>query len=307
VSASSLRVALPLALTVATLAPSAAAYCRTTTCDPEDPTQTCTPDAAGCIREGIELGWPEQCLSFGVQKDGSVKRHITYGEADAVVQDAFRQWIGVDCDGQPPSFSIYDLGAPHGGIDCSQPEFNEREPNANVWMFRDSDWPYPDGDLTLALTTVTFDATTGDILDADVEINSYAHSLTIGDTNVGNDLLSIVTHEAGHFLGLSHSNVATATMSARYSPHDIGFRTLAVDDVDGICAIYPPNRDAPACDASGPTPHGGFSVSCGTGVDPTSGSCAVTPLPEPPDGPRIPGTVAVVTLLGLAVAGARRR
>jgi hypothetical protein len=114
---------------------------------------------------------------------------------------------------------------------------------------------------TLALTTVTFDMT-GRILDADVEINSFAANLTTSDTNVGVDLESIVMHEAGHFLGLSHEAFAHATMNAAYDAREpFDFRTLEADDVAGICTIYPPDRGAPDCHDR-PTPLHGFTRFC---------------------------------------------
>ncbi len=73
------------------------------------------------------------------------------------------------------------------------------------------------------------------------------------------DLQNTVTHEAGHFLGLAHPceadpGTATAngvpvcsghpemtsvTMFPSASPGEISKRTLAPDDVEGVCAIYP--------------------------------------------------------------------
>ena len=63
-------------------------------------------------------------------------------------------------------------------------------------------------------TTLSIDTVSGQILDADVEIDAFDPGqngmppITTSDSNVGYDLESIVTHEAGHFLGLAHSIVA---------------------------------------------------------------------------------------------------
>ena len=138
-------------------------------------------------------------------------------------------------------------------------------------MFRDEVWPHSDldeqtGSLSssaLALTTVTFNWQTGELLDADVEINSAQGVITIGDENVDIDLQAIVTHEAGHFLGLDHTNDTTATMAPGYVPHTTDQRTLALDDVLGVCASYPKGRETigVSCD-----PRGTYSPECaGTG------------------------------------------
>ena len=78
------------------------------------------------------------------------------------------------------------------------------------------------------------------------------------------DLASVVTHEAGHFLGLSHSCAPGATMIDGYMTGDLGMRSIEADDIAGICAIYPPTSHPPACD---PTPPRGFSKTCGGASD----------------------------------------
>lgn len=232
-------------------------------------------DAKGCIVSGIPLAWPDRCLSFGTQEDGSPKQHISYDTADRIFGSVFATWMSADCGGDThPSFRMYDIGAPVGGIVCDRPEFNDSDPNASVWMFRDDSWPYYDENATLGLTTVQYEKNTGVILDADVEINSFGTVLSTSDTNIQNDLASIATHEAGHFLGLSHSSDEDATMYAKYVPKSLDIRSLAPDDIAAICATYPPDRNVPECTA--PYPPHGFSRYCGSGQDPASG-CAVAP------------------------------
>jgi hypothetical protein len=51
------------------------------------------------------------------------------------------------------------------------------------------------------------------------------------------DLQAILTHEAGHFLGLAHATDTNAIMYAYYQP---GAIQLTSDDVDAICTVYPP-------------------------------------------------------------------
>jgi MYXO-CTERM domain-containing protein len=138
-----------------------------------------------------------------------------------------------------------------------------------------------DQENTLALTTVTFDPDTGEIYDADMEINSTM-ALTAWDPNNpdapipadGYDFLSIVTHETGHFLGMAHSVDMQATMYAHYTQGETVMRLLTADDIDGICNIYPANgtRNASpmavppdgvvqegSCD---PTPRHGWTSEC---------------------------------------------
>jgi hypothetical protein len=253
------------------------AYCRATTCDPKR--ETCRAPE-GCVIDGAPLHWESACLSFGVQRDASPLRHISFPVADAIIQSAFEQWMNAPCKGGGhPSFKMWDLGAPYGGIICDEPEFNSTKPNANVFIFRDKDWPYEDENSTLALTSTIFEKSSGALLDADVEINSFNNELTATSVSaqVGKDLASIVTHEAGHFLGMGHSLVKQATMFAQYSAGDLNYRSLDPDDEAGICAIYPPDRHPAACSA--PSPAHGFSLYCGGGEDDGTASvsgCAVS-------------------------------
>lgn len=295
------RLALALVAAGVGLSPQAAfAFCRTTTCDTTDPTEHCESDGRGCIVEGTPLYWPGLCVSFAVQRDGSVKRGIPFEQASPIIEDAFRAWISADCGGgTTPSLEIWNFGA----LDCTETQFNQLEPNANGWIFRDDSWPYRGANATLALTTLTFEVNSGEILDADVEVNSHNINLTTSDTVVDNDLLSIATHEAGHFLGLAHTNIKTATMNADYSPGDLSFRSLEADDQAAICDAYPPSRDV--ADKCAPRPLHGFSRFCGTGVDELKSGCAIA-SPLLPRSGRFAGA-ALVLVVGLGIARRRRR
>jgi hypothetical protein len=248
----------------------AAAFCRQTTCDGKN--GPCLSDPNGCVATGTPLGWPGRCLSFGVQQDGSSRRNVDYETFDTIVGTAFRQWLSADCGGgRHPSLTIWDMGDTFGPAVCSIPEYNSTAPNANVWILRDADWPYNDAGSALGHTTIHYEPTTGAIYDADVEINSSELAITTSNQDVVEDLQSIATHEAGHFLGLADSSVPDATMYGGYSPANRAARSLAPDDVAAICTLYPPERDAPAC--ADPTPNHGYSRYCG--ADAHGGGCGV--------------------------------
>ncbi len=245
----------------------ASAFCRTTTCDPKDPSQGCALNAELCETTGIPLYWPDACLSFSVNQAGTERRQIDWRVTSELVTQAFHSWTEVDCGGHQPSISLRGRSP----VACDAQEFNQRGPNANIWMYRDDGWPYPGSDTTLALTTVTYNTRTGEIYDADVEINSANNQLTTGDTEVVSDLLSILTHEAGHFLGLAHTTRRGATMFAEYLPGSTSLRQLSSDDVAGICAVYPAGRSARPCDYD---PRHGFATECDQ-VEESGCSCAL--------------------------------
>ncbi len=249
----------------------AEAFCRSTTCDAE--VESCR-RTDGCPTTGVPLYWPTRCISFGVQADASPLRGIDFDTAEGIISTAILTWTNTICpDGSSPSVEFWN----YGPILCDRPEFNQADaPNANVVMFRDDGWPY-DATHTLAQTTVTFNTSSGAILDADIEINSADIVITVDSTEVADDLQSILTHEFGHFLGFDHSTVQEATMTANYAHGDISFRTLHADDIDAICTIYPENRDTPECPSTGPRPPHGFSSFCAdTFTDGPGGGCQLS-------------------------------
>lgn len=290
----------------------AAAYCRTTTCNSQDIDPTTgspydcgvTPD--GCTARGQPLYWPDLCVTFGVHADGSELRGISYARAQDVADAAFQEWISADCGNAfTPSIGV----VPRGEVYCDLLEFNHSGkdsinapgPNANIVVFRDESWPYGDASKTIALTTITFATKTGEILDADIEVNSAEIPLSTSDTLVTSDLQSILTHEFGHFFGLAHTLDETATMNADYDRGDKSFRTLAADDIEGICDIYPGVAE-PINDCTGEEPRYGFSRHCGTTDEADAGLlCAAPGKPDRGSGwPLLAG-------LGVLALVARRR
>jgi hypothetical protein len=284
---------------VVSLASDAAAFCRTKACDnkpayddvwQESADPPCTRDAFGCPIDGTPLHWPATCISFTVQRDGSKSDGIDYELASSVINEAFAIWQGADCGGLPPSLLVQDRGA----VVCNKAEYNQEQPNANLFTFRDRDWPYRNAEDTLALTTITYNTETAEIYDADVEVNSFDATFTVTDEAdlINADLLSVLTHEVGHFLGLSHAPQRAATMYPEYAPKDTHQRTLDADDELGICEIYPPGRSVgAACE-----PRHGFSSECA--VEEDSG-CGIA------RGPRSATALVVLAPLGL-LFGLRR-
>jgi hypothetical protein len=262
----SARASLGLAALCATLSLSqqASAFCRTTTCDPNNPKEACEHDDNLCLTTGEPLQWRSSCVTVGVHELGSPALGFTFDDVAPIVERAFATWMEADCgEGAGPSIEVSLLGP----LECGVSEYNKAASNANIVLFREDDWPFIGAENAIALTTTRFDKVKGDLWDADIELNAVSEVLSIGDPVQGYDLLSVLTHEAGHFLGLSHTTDETATMKLTYDPERDGtsFRDLATDDVEGICSIYPPDRQ-PAT-KSCENRHG-FSQQCGADQPP---------------------------------------
>jgi len=260
-------VAAAACLVVGTMSASAHAFCREITqTQPaaEDPAYTgvCFKgDGAGVF----DVYWKNRCVGYSLQKDAS--KQVTLEQATRVAAQAFAAWSDAACSGGAPSIKA-EAESP---VECAKAQYNCDGPNQHAIIFHDDVWPYPgDRIYSLAFTTVTYDATDGEIFDADMEINSSDHTIVADGTvpdagpdgGAAYDLRSIMTHEAGHFLGLAHSPLKDAVMYAFYQP---GSTSLTPDDVSGICSIYPPDGTrntslgpvtADSCDD---TPRHGFT------------------------------------------------
>ena len=104
----------------------------------------------------------------------------------------------------------------------------------------------------IALTTLYYDDTTGAAHKFDMELADFAFTFTVTDNPaaVMTDVQNTVTHELGHVLGLDHSTVPEATMYLSAPSGDLEKRTLAADDIAGLCFIYAPLETPDASDAS---------------------------------------------------------
>jgi hypothetical protein len=129
----------------------------------------------------------------------------------------------------------------------------------------------------LAVTLLTFDEATGQIVDADIVINGRrglellaasaeaspgAHPVSTeggsqhDDEDAAFDLAHVFAHETGHALGLSDEPTNTAALMYPFTmPGDASHREPAADDAAGIAEAYA----APPPDTSTP-PHAGCSV-----------------------------------------------
>ncbi|MET0790998.1 MAG: matrixin family metalloprotease [Polyangiaceae bacterium] len=234
----------------------AAAFCQATTCDPV--TARCATDARNCLAEGSPLAWASSCITVSVQADGAPKQHIDYSAAEGSVERAFAAWTSAPCEGGRPSIAVHV----DGPITCDASEYNSDRGNANIVVFREDSWPYTGGQDALGLTRIRFDPDTGAIYDSDIEVNAVDEPLSVGDPVPGSvDLDSLLTHEAGHLLGLAHNTLdKTATMFPGYQPGSIELRSLAADDIAGICAIYPHARQVSSTSCE---PRHGYADLCG--------------------------------------------
>ena len=126
------------------------------------------------------------------------------------------------------------------------------------------------GSTVVALTTSSYILSTGELVDADVEMNAASATPTLVDSPpcspgsistscVANDVQNAATHELGHFLGLAHSPDPTSTMYASEPLGETSKRALDSGSKQFVCDVYPSGRPSQDCSSSG----GGSSSSSG--------------------------------------------
>jgi Matrixin len=260
------------------------AFCRTNTCR-DTATKKCRRDATGCIDEGIPVFWKSRCITFHLHRKGS--SNLAVENSAKVIEKTFASWSDRTCPGGQSASLLFVRGEDVDLPEPREPTYVPNGSNLNVIFFRNDNWPYKGIDGTLATTSVNFDRDTGEIYDADIAVNSASNVVTIGTQQVVFDLESIMVHEAGHFVGLNHSDDPSALMYASYAQGSIN-RVLQEDDLKGLCNAYPTTRSA-VCTTAQPGPD-------------KNGCCAVAP------NGRNSALTATLTGLGLcSIALLRRR
>jgi len=230
------------------------AWCQMTT-SRDEPTS-----AVPCVTTGTPLAWQRRCLSYSV--DARASSSLDLETVRAVVAESFQTWLDAPCDAPVP-FEVRE----EAPATCLRAEYSRDDGNINHVSFL-PEWPSRYEDTAYAITTVWHSRDTGEILDADIELNEAqgpfavcpaAGCPSLEDGTRAVDLRNVVTHELGHFFGIAHSQFAGSTMDAVSVRGETSKRILRTDDVTGFCAMYPPDALPSECDF---TPRGGLDPNC---------------------------------------------
>lgn len=298
------RAAALLALTACAWAPtsSASAWCQMSSSTRRPPDDRCLE-----LREGeFPLAWRVPCTSIALSTSGS--EDLTTDEVRGVLGRSIATWGAVRCDpgGRTTGLSLTLMDE----LDtCSEARHFTERANAHSVIFIPEGWTTErmHDPRAFAVTLVWHDPRSGEIWDADMELNDArlidGTPARFGICDVDRcetgmiDLENVVTHELGHYFGVAHTpDDPLATMWASAEPFETLKRDLRPDDIAAICTIYPPGSLSEECNDA---PRGGLDLSC-TGGE--SCGCRVVGATGSPRGP-----LALASLLFFALASRRRR
>jgi len=219
-------------------------------------------DAGAC------LFWDTRTIPWAMNERGLPG--LGYERAHEAFARAFRTWEDVGCsdvtfeDRSPTSETRVGHGNGATGDnlmifrtrDCDHVVPEDAPCRAEGGCANEFDcWEH--GSSVIGVTTTTFFVQTGEIVDADIEMNAAWFDFTDvdgppcehGQTTgcVITDIQNTATHEIGHLLGLDHSPDRHSTMFASAPRGDLSKRDLGEDDVEGLCFIYPDGGPTARC------------------------------------------------------------
>jgi len=171
---------------------------------------------------------------------------------------------------------------------------------------------------TLALTTSTYTANDGVLVDTDIEINGASAHPTVVDAPpctlgnisqlcVANDVQNTVTHEFGHVLGLDHSPDPTSTMYTTEPLGETSKRILDPGSKRFVCEVYPAGLASQDCLLSdGGTDPGGTGGGGPSGGGGPPGPGVSTGTSGCTTGPGAVGGLGLLALVLLPLLAFRR-
>lgn len=135
-----------------------------------------------------------------------------------------------------------------------------------------------------AFATLTFKTTTGEIVDANLELNASSGTLTTADSPpcavgapapncVARDVQGYVTRSIGEALGLAQVQRLDSTMTSTQLWGDTQRRTIDPGTRQGLCTLYPRGQPTPECESSD-TPDAGTPG--GDEPPPAKSGCSAT-------------------------------
>jgi hypothetical protein len=173
---------------------------------------------------GVNLKWNNPTITWQLNNAGS--DDIPDGSHEAAIEHAFQTWQ--DVNGSKLVFNRgADTASTNAGASSSLVLFDEDN----------SSGYFPGGSGIVAITPISFDVGSGNILDADILFNGRDYTFSTDNTPGTFDVQDVITHEIGHFVGLDHAPNVSASMWPYVATNQWLHRSLTQDDEAGAVAV----------------------------------------------------------------------
>lgn len=145
----------------------------------------------------------------------------------SVMRDSFAEWGAPCCSRYTSTYAGTTTRTGEATSD-----------NQNTISFIEDSWPGLLGNVnqTIAVTQPRI-WDNCEMVSADMVFNGVGFTFSTSGNFNATDVQSIATHEAGHWIGLDHSPITSATMYYAYQG-GTGARSLHSDDEQGVCFLY---------------------------------------------------------------------
>lgn len=206
----------------------------------------CAPVTENGQPTGVTVIWQQRCIPVYLRLGDEDLWPVDFRSA---IEDSLAVW---------PRESCSDLSLPFSGETTVAPGFQTSNPgaNRNVITLTDTAEIYYNyfGGEELAITAVHYSPITGEILDADIIINTVDNDFSTGACTPSGtpsgpyDLQNTLVHELGHLIGLDHPpNNPEATMHISAEACETKKQSLLDDDIQGLCDLYPAGETGQTC------------------------------------------------------------
>jgi hypothetical protein len=184
-------------------------------------------------RTGAVLHWEQSQIPVPWSLNAGGAPELGQAITQQTLTASFGAWSDVEC-----SFLSFSY---KGVVTVSPSDVGTMDydgDNVMIWI-EPGQWPGEWVDA-FAVTVPLFEENSGRIVDADILFNrNFDWSIAVDGEPGKADLQSIATHEIGHLLGLDHTPPPDATMFWSAVEGETHKRSLAADDIQGICFLYP--------------------------------------------------------------------
>jgi len=173
---------------------------------------------------GTALQWSNPAITWRLNSNGS--DDITDESHIAAIQHGFQSWE--DLSGSGLDFTRgADTTDVAPGSTSHIVAFDENNTSGY----------FPGGSGIVAITPISFDTGTGNILDADILFNGSQYQFSTDGTTGTFDVQDVLSHEIGHLVGLDHSPQISGTLWPYVSTSQWLHRSLTTDDRSGAIAV----------------------------------------------------------------------